>query len=484
MDSYLEDLTNNVHIEEAMKNEWARFNSFKDFPLTALPSPLKLSQSGFYYTGDGENVTCFSCKKECGNWKEDEGIRQAHFKVSPNCPFINGHVTDNCSIAENNRVYDEAAPEVEENKDRIPARFDVNNGPAYVPSPEPSEPEPVISRICLSDGKHPNYMDTDVRLESFHNIPWMYGEIVDTNLLADAGFYYVGTGDCVRCFFCGGGLRHWDYGDLPAVEHARWFPKCEYIIYLKGKEFVEQHKEPSDEEVEENTGAATQTLNVYGTRAAVNNTVNVNTTPGKISGELNEDELHDLMNSEESNLVIAWLVYEMGYDIVRVRETIRLYFQTHTKKITTKYILNMIETAEAAENRRTAPPVIQEFRGTNNSFLYRTPAPNNKTPTPHPVDALNIKRRDPNNPVVPPTELENKPTPKPKTTGSKRAMSLVEENEQLKEMKTCKVCLDNDSNTVFLPCGHMATCEECAVKVAKCVICRTVIKGTVKAFQS
>lgn len=28
-----------------------------------------------------------------------------------------------------------------------------------------------------------------------------------------AGFFYVGYGDYIRCFFCGGGLRNWEVGD-------------------------------------------------------------------------------------------------------------------------------------------------------------------------------------------------------------------------------------------------------------------------------
>lgn len=44
--------------------------------------------------------------------------------------------------------------------------------------------------------------------------------------------------DCTRCFSCGGGLRNWLPGDDPIVEHARFFPECQYIIGLKGPAFV------------------------------------------------------------------------------------------------------------------------------------------------------------------------------------------------------------------------------------------------------
>lgn len=37
------------------------------------------------------------------------------------------------------------------------------------------------------------------------------------------------------------------------------------------------------------------------------------------------------------------------------------------------------------------------------------------------------------------------------------AISLEEENRQLKEARLCKVCMDDDVGVVFLPCGHLGT---------------------------
>ena len=59
---------------------------------------------------------------------------------------------------------------------------------------------------------------------------------------------------------------------------------------------------------------------------------------------------------------------------------------------------------------------------------------------------------------------------------------LRREIEQLKEEKTCKVCLDLQVSVAFLPCGHAACCSDCAPAMRKCPVCRSVIKGTVKIF--
>lgn len=63
-------------------------------------------------------------------------------------------------------------------------------------------------------------------------------------------------------------------------------------------------------------------------------------------------------------------------------------------------------------------------------------------------------------------------------------LAIAEENRQLKEQQTCKICLDEDVAIVFLPCGHMAACASCAPALRKCPICRTFIKGTVRAILS
>ena len=58
-------------------------------------------------------------------------------------------------------------------------------------------------------------------------------------MIHSRGMSVSGTNDQVRCFYCGGGLRHWEPGDDPWIEHARWFPQCGYVRLVKGDEFVQ-----------------------------------------------------------------------------------------------------------------------------------------------------------------------------------------------------------------------------------------------------
>ena len=61
----------------------------------------------------------------------------------------------------------------------------------------------------------------------------------------------------------------------------------------------------------------------------------------------------------------------------------------------------------------------------------------------------------------------------------------LDENKKLREERTCKVCLDNDVNTVFRPCGHLVSCAACAAQLLMqssplCPVCRFCVRDTIR----
>lgn len=58
---------------------------------------------------------------------------------------------------------------------------------------------------------------------------------VDKGELARLGFYYFGTGDFVKCYFCELVLGVWEAHDNPLEEHLKHSPRCDLLMRNKTK---------------------------------------------------------------------------------------------------------------------------------------------------------------------------------------------------------------------------------------------------------
>ena len=91
------------------------------------------------------------------------------------------------------------------------------------------------------------------RMESFIKYIWPIGLKQRPNELSQGGFFYSGESDKVTCFYCGGGLQNWDPKDDVWEEHAKWWPKCGFLILNKSTKYIESFHSPTDFIHEENT---------------------------------------------------------------------------------------------------------------------------------------------------------------------------------------------------------------------------------------
>lgn len=84
---------------------------------------------------------------------------------------------------------------------------------------------------------YPEYVIETTRLHTFEEWPDNHKQRPEQ--FAEAGFFYCGTGDRVRCFSCGGGLKDWENNDEPWEQHARWFSHCRYVKLAKGQLYID-----------------------------------------------------------------------------------------------------------------------------------------------------------------------------------------------------------------------------------------------------
>ena len=166
-------------------------------------------------------------------------------------------------------------------ENRIVESNSVNNSPLTtdsVPTPAPtsnsgntststSDAPPSFQQlgIIIERPKRRDLAHRASRLRTFQD--WPSNHHLNVDDLTDAGFFFAGYGDCARCFFCGGGLRNWEINDNVWIEHARWFPRCTYIRYTRGQEFIDAIRRINDRGTGINISLQDVAREMYGTSA-------------------------------------------------------------------------------------------------------------------------------------------------------------------------------------------------------------------------
>jgi len=194
--------------------------------------------------------------------------------------------------------------------------------------------------------RHVQYVTEQARLKSFSFWPPALPQ--KPKDLAEAGFFYTGRSDQVKCFYCDGGLESWEPADSPWGEHVKWFGDCAFVKMKTEKE------------------------NICETKLS------------KVMGGSVE------MNAKKS-------IQEDGKNIM-----------TETKASEMQKPLNEIK--------------------------------------------------------------------------STKLKGLEQEVQSLREERSCKICLENEASIVFLPCGHLCSCANCAPALKICAVCRAPIQGLVRTY--
>merc|ERR1719219_1222596 len=70
-------------------------------------------------------------------------------------------------------------------------------------------------------------------------------------------------------------------------------------------------------------------------------------------------------------------------------------------------------------------------------------------------------------------------------TGNTANTGKTGEDKELPDSEydpVCKICLVESIKIVFVPCGHFLSCSSCAPSLNNCPVCRTDIRGMVRAY--
>lgn len=65
-----------------------RLSTFREWPTQMKMKPTELADAGFFYTGLGDRVQCFSCGGGLKNWEENDVAWEQHALWYPNCEYL------------------------------------------------------------------------------------------------------------------------------------------------------------------------------------------------------------------------------------------------------------------------------------------------------------------------------------------------------------------------------------------------------------
>ncbi|CAH2296954.1 baculoviral IAP repeat-containing 1 [Pelobates cultripes] len=199
----------NLQPSPQFTTEESRQTTFSGWPFYARTQPAELARAGFFFTGLRDTVQCFSCGGCLGNWEEEDDPWKEHTKWFPECNFLGSKKTQ-VEIKQYIKSYDGFSGFMGKHFTTVLSEKTL----------------PMETRVV-----HLNiFEDEDVRLDSFKK--WPENAHAMPADLAQAGFYYTGVADAVKCFTCGIGLIGFDPGEDPYTEHLRHSSSCEFLQNL------------------------------------------------------------------------------------------------------------------------------------------------------------------------------------------------------------------------------------------------------------
>ncbi|XP_026749078.2 baculoviral IAP repeat-containing protein 7 [Galleria mellonella] len=480
--------------DEVYKSDALRLLSFVNWNDTSV-SREALASAGFYHVGEGR-LRCAWCGGELAPFRQFGTLGpplEVHRMYFPRCE----HAASLEASRQVNHFSPPASPQPQTPPAQSPPETEENHSQSTGAEHNARLLEAGGTWRSLGvvggGARHPTRASLAARLATFER--WPADRTQVPMALAEAGFFYTGTDDQVRCFYCDGGLGKWEAGDAPWSEHAHWFPHCGYVLLLKGQDFVDscrnrtsvqrtfsadsglsaRRRNPgvnfsiTESQVEEcmESSAALAALNAgldaARVRRALARRLRATGLPFNSSEALIDAVLDEQLNEE------AWSVSPQSHRFARdiLAETLR-EFAPMSGIIPTQWDGRPESRESSASPTRSASPVDnrpttthQEEPDSSDNLFTNAVVTENKN---------NVEIDSTTTPV------QETPVPENKT------ISLEEENRQLKEARLCKVCMDNEVSVVFLPCGHLVSCARCGAALSACPLCRASVRALVRAY--
>nr|XP_045591760.1 baculoviral IAP repeat-containing protein 7-like [Procambarus clarkii] len=536
---------------DSLRFEKERLNTYIDWPLEWL-EPSDLARDGFYYLRTNDHVACVFCRGIVGSWERGDTPRGEHQRHFPHCQFIRNQPVGNFPLIFNEKFEGYSIPL--RNSKNLSYRQGID-----VCGLSPMTDNGVHQHTIA---KRKDYLTLESRLASFNN--WPERVTQKPTELSEAGFFYCGLSDHVRCYHCGNGLRNWETDDIPWDEHARWYPECTFLFLMKGKEFIDQvqgerppyETNPSITHINEDQHKLIKELDI--TKHLISMGFQEDHVMTTYHNQLKEKGLPffdigsfieavlQYMEDEVRKCLVNKLALaevdvvpsppmsdrnELASDTNQQVESSTTLMELALAEVDVVPSQPMSDGTELASDQNQQvessttliQPIVDELAlaevdvvpsqpmsdGTELASDQNQQVESSTTLIQPIVDELALAEVDvvPSQPMSDGTEVESTivdeltltevdVVPSPPMSGDSNPQPLFgkitdqvatlpkSEGTIRHRVIECKICMENESELMFLPCNHICTCFKCASNISTCPICRAEIKYTIKAIIS
>ncbi|XP_076456080.1 baculoviral IAP repeat-containing protein 3-like isoform X2 [Babylonia areolata] len=409
----------------------------KTFTDTNCRLSIKWAEQGFVFKSDTGEVQCVFCAVVFPFDSFD--VQQMHAENSVLCPLVLMKDVGNVTRAEEERIRHKHLLQQLQKKE--------------------SQQSFAVS--------HPQYEEESRRAGTYENWPHgLYVEELQASEMTEAGFFYTGCADKVRCFYCGLGLHQWKPGSKPWEQHALHMPACP-LVQAKGHHLAQQAAQAQiltvadfpthakSSEAASNTGhvltstPGSLTMDV----SAVNAALNTSRFPTKdiLIGQLraNDANFTDLCKQRHLNYQKDQELQNKDQVIQNKDQVIQnkdQQLQVHREELQLQRQVVVSQDEELQQKERELQILL--------AYMERR------------ISSLQAQL----------AERGHGGQEAAAHQAAQGAAAAAEVPADTGRM-TCKVCLSAEMNTVFKPCCHITCCDSCAQQLVGtwCPVCRAAV---------
>lgn len=244
---------------------------------------------------------------------------------------------------------------------------------------------------------------------------------------------------------------------ISCINHFRWFPKCPYVMLVKGSNYIKNVMDRSFESGGNQSG--NQSMQATPSTA--------------MTGAAMSQLVDDAMSTQSAMEALS-----MGLNAGRVRAVMQRKIAltgrpyTSTESLVSAVLDGQIEDEgfESIEADRGLENQVTQLLLSAVSSVGLSNEDNDQASSSSRANIIASTSSVPEEPAYL-TSIEDDPS---KSPSDERRLKNVE----------CKICMAEEVGVVFLPCGHLLSCVMCAPAMVKCPLCRQQILGRVRTFLS